>query len=695
MASKGNTNPNDNRSKISDNLNDSGLKAVKNINDLWTNCLIHDTLYNNLSDCIIVYKGINNGNDFILLDLNKSAEITDKLKKEDVAGKSVLEVFPGLKEFGLFDIFRRVYQTGLSEHHPLHLYRDNRISGWRQNFVFKIPKQDIIISIYRDITEEQKTLNEIINMSKFPEEDPYPVLRVNSDFILTYANPGSIILLSFWKININDKVPYEVSEAISLALAKNKHSIIEIDCNEVIYSLVIAPVIEGKYVNIYGRDVTFRKKIEDDLRKANRMYALISQINQTIIRVDDEKELFRNICRVTLQYGKFDYAWIGLVDKEKNCIVPLEYSGEEGEFLSSHTFSLDKNTSEGQGPSAKAVRERKIIVSNNISEDPARDSIEDNILTQKYLSAAAVPFFLNNEVKGIIGVFTNEKNFFNHDEIELLNEVSMDISFALSELKLKEEKRLSDEKLIETEERQRKILEEMPVAAVSCDLFGNIQFINNIMLVMVGSPSIEFTKQINLLNFEPLNAIGFSDAIKKSISTRKKVIINEWYNSRWGKNCFYQCHFLPISDENKKISSVLILSLDLTNEKLMEINLTESQTEFKTVTEEAPYPISIFDKNNTYTYFNPKFIKTFGYTLEEIPTREKWFDLAYPDSEYRKYIQSKWQNLDKSKRWEESEIFNVSCKDKSVRQVIMNIFPLKNDKFLLYYLDLTDLNIKS
>ncbi len=104
---------------------------------------------------VAVYEAVDNGNDFIFKDLNKAAEKIDKIKKKDVVGKSVLKVFPGVKKFKLFSVFQRVWQTGESEHHPASMYEDQRISGWRDNYVYKLPGGEII-TVYDDVTRQKQ-----------------------------------------------------------------------------------------------------------------------------------------------------------------------------------------------------------------------------------------------------------------------------------------------------------------------------------------------------------------------------------------------------------------------------------------------------------------------------------------------------------------------------------------------------------
>ncbi len=66
-----------------------------------------------------------------------------------------MEVFPGVKDFGLFEVFKRVWESGISERYPVSLYQDERIAGWRDNFVYKLPSGEIV-AVYSDETERKQ-----------------------------------------------------------------------------------------------------------------------------------------------------------------------------------------------------------------------------------------------------------------------------------------------------------------------------------------------------------------------------------------------------------------------------------------------------------------------------------------------------------------------------------------------------------
>jgi PAS domain S-box-containing protein len=113
-------------------------------------------LFENVCSGVAIYETRNDGEDFVFVDFNPAAEKIDHIKKEELIGKSVAEVFPGVKQFGLFDVFQRVYKTGTPEHHPISVYKDERVAGWRENYVFRLPS-GLIVAVYDDVSARKRT----------------------------------------------------------------------------------------------------------------------------------------------------------------------------------------------------------------------------------------------------------------------------------------------------------------------------------------------------------------------------------------------------------------------------------------------------------------------------------------------------------------------------------------------------------
>ncbi|MFO7819054.1 MAG: diguanylate cyclase, partial [Halanaerobacter sp.] len=110
---------------------------------------------NNVNCAVAVFEAINEGENFRFVDLNKKGQEIEDINKEEIINKKVTEVFTGIKEFGLFEVLKRVYKTGKPEEYPIKRYEDERISGYRKNYVYKLSSGEIV-AVYEDITEQKE-----------------------------------------------------------------------------------------------------------------------------------------------------------------------------------------------------------------------------------------------------------------------------------------------------------------------------------------------------------------------------------------------------------------------------------------------------------------------------------------------------------------------------------------------------------
>jgi signal transduction histidine kinase len=99
-----------------------------------------------------VYEAVDGGRDFVFRNINAAAERMDGLKRESVIGRRLLEVFPGVRKFGLLGALQRVWETGVAEFLPAFHYQDSRMNVWRENMIYRLPSGEVV-SIYEDVTE--------------------------------------------------------------------------------------------------------------------------------------------------------------------------------------------------------------------------------------------------------------------------------------------------------------------------------------------------------------------------------------------------------------------------------------------------------------------------------------------------------------------------------------------------------------
>jgi PAS domain S-box-containing protein len=121
-------------------------------------------LFEGMSSGVAVYEAVDGGNDFIIKDFNRAAEEIDDVKREDIIGRRVTEVFPGVEEFGLLEVLRQVWKTGSSRNYPITFYKDEKITGWRENYIYKLPSGKVV-AIYDDITERKRAEERIEHLN--------------------------------------------------------------------------------------------------------------------------------------------------------------------------------------------------------------------------------------------------------------------------------------------------------------------------------------------------------------------------------------------------------------------------------------------------------------------------------------------------------------------------------------------------
>ncbi|MDX2507420.1 MAG: EAL domain-containing protein [Gammaproteobacteria bacterium] len=116
---------------------------------------------------IAVYRYVDG--DFVFIDFNEQAQKTDNISRDRVLGKKLTDVFPAVKEFGLFDVLLSVQNNGGDEKLDVKFYKDQRISGWRANKISKLPNGDIL-TFYWDLTTQKRYEQESLQQKKQLEQ---------------------------------------------------------------------------------------------------------------------------------------------------------------------------------------------------------------------------------------------------------------------------------------------------------------------------------------------------------------------------------------------------------------------------------------------------------------------------------------------------------------------------------------------
>ena len=178
----------------------------------------------------------------------------------------------------------------------------------------------------RNITDRKQAEDTVKSIAKFPDENPSPVLRVSQDGLLLYANPASARLLKTWNARVGEEVPLNIKRFIQTTLGMKTSQEIEATCRDVIYSLVVAPIPEGAYVNMYGRNVTARRKAEREMLEAKETAELANRAKSDFLATMSHE--LRTPLTGILGYAQLLKNESGISDKHRNGLAVIENSAD-------------------------------------------------------------------------------------------------------------------------------------------------------------------------------------------------------------------------------------------------------------------------------------------------------------------------------------------------------------------------------
>ncbi|HEY8932297.1 MAG TPA: PAS domain S-box protein [Rariglobus sp.] len=243
----------------------------------------------------------------------------------------------------------------------------------------------------------------------------------------------------------------------------------------------------GRIVGLLGisNDITERKLAEQRIRHLNRVYAILSDINQVIVREKNLPVLFQTACRIAVEKGLFRMAWIGLLEPDGQTIGSLASAGVVDGYLDNARINL-RDSTRNTGPSARCLLSGEHTVCNDIARDPSFAPWREPALQRGYRSSAAFPLKIAGHTVGVFNLYSDETGFFDDKELTLLDELAIDIGFAMEIHRREIERQRAEQNLRASERQFASTFESAPIGMALISLDRRWLKVNHALCHMLG-----------------------------------------------------------------------------------------------------------------------------------------------------------------------------------------------------------------
>ncbi len=495
-----------------------------------------------------------------------------------------------------------------------------------------------ILAVVENITD-RKQAEETLRRSEqlfntLAQFAPVGIFRTRSDGYTTYVNPKWCQLSGISEVEAMgdgwlSAVHPEDREQLSIKWKKaSQNSDVSVAEYRFLHS-------DGKIVWVMGQsvpeftpenqlmsyigtitDITEIKLAEEKIIKLNRVYAVLSEVNETIVRKKNKEELLNNICRIAVEKGGFLMAWIGMIDEKDNKIKVVASFGVTDGYLEKISAYLNDEKLSGKA-SNLAIKTGKHLISNNIEKNKKIIPWWNEALECGYKSTCAFPIKVSGKVVGSFSIYSTQLDFFDEAEITLLDEMAMDLSYALEFIEKEVERKRAVE-LLEANELKFRTLanftydmeywedenKQIIYMSLSCERitgYKRDEFISNPKLLnsIVHRDDIDsLTKHHEVIySYKDRYVLG---EVEFRIIRKDKSIINIYHTCR------------PIFSEDKKYLGRRVSNRDITERHRVQESLKQSELKYKELFNDDLTGDFIVSVDGTIELCNPAMAKIFG-----------------------------------------------------------------------------------
>ncbi|MGE5550487.1 MAG: ATP-binding protein [Bacteroidota bacterium] len=372
-----------------------------------------------------------------------SRDITVRMRMEAALPRAKDELETGVKEgMAALEHANRVLREEIAERKRTEIELERR----RARLEELVRERTLALEaanarLQEEVAGRREAESKLAYMASFPDHNPNPVMEVDLDGRIRYANPASLGLFPDLRAQ-GLTHPWLVDWAAVVRPfreGKTNTCVRDLAVGERSYQQMFYYSARDRFVRIYGHDITERKRVETEMAKENRVIALANKVLRVFVEEAGE-DMYDKALDIMREGMESKHGVFGYIDEGGDLICPtMSRMFDECEMREKCVIYPHE---EWKGLWSRALLEKKTFYANEPSNvPPGHVPIRNNL---------AAPILFQGNVIGLFN-FANKDSGYTEEDREFLEAVADKIApvlYAWVQKELREKERKQSERAV-------------------------------------------------------------------------------------------------------------------------------------------------------------------------------------------------------------------------------------------------------
>ncbi len=401
--------------------------------------------------------------------------------------------------------------------------------------------------------------------------------------------------------------------------------------------LQIATVNGIRRLIAVARDISERKRSERSLAQCNRTLRMMLTCKEVLVRARNEQELFASVCRTIVEDGFYNCAWVepAGIDADKNSRPATQHAGFGLDVSVTAGLPL-KDEVRGKGPGGTAIREGAPCLVRDVRSDDRFLPWGEEARRHGILSVLSVPLKHESSVLGALTVCASDADAFDGEETALMIQLAGEMAYGIVSLKIAAERRDIENILVKTTQNLADAQSIASLGSWEYDLEADEEYRSEEFFRILGLAPRENGRATDSVfdYIHPDDRGRVKQKLAATLETGQPYDVEYRIIRKDGSERILHAKGKAQQDGAGKTTKFIGTALDITQRKLADAALSESERRFRSLVETTTDWIWEVDENGVYVYSSPKIHDFLGYKAEEVIGKTP-FELMHPQDAQR------------------------------------------------------------